>query len=293
MNKIDIKNKQASNKTRDFKEMILSTYKIHKRDNLPWRKTRDPYAILVSEIMLQQTQADRVIPKYEAWIKRFPNVQSVHKAVQKEILTYWQGLGYNKRALFLKKTCDKIILEHKGVFPFTYNNLIKLPGVGQSTAGAIMNFAFNKPQPFIETNIRTIFLHHFFKDISSVSDIKIMELVTSTMDTKNSREWFYALYDYGTLLKKQLGEQKTSIHKQSKHYNKQSKFSGSDRQIRGAIIRFMLKNNTKKWLVINDFKNIQGVPDSTTPNRINDCLLRLVKEGLVAYSEKRSGFAIL
>lgn len=293
MNKKGYTNKLGAKEVSLFKKTVLSAYRKNKRNYLPWRKTVDPYSILVSEIMLQQTQVERVIKKYTAWIERFPTVNSVHEATQKEILTYWQGLGYNRRALYLKKACSEITTKHNGVFPTAYKDLLLLPGIGQSTAGAIINFAYNKPQSFIETNIRTIFLHHFFKNTSSVLDIKILELVESTIDKKNPREWFYALYDYGTMLKKELGAKKTLIHKQSKHYSKQSKFQGSNRQVRGAVLRHLLANPSKKWWSLADLVQTEEISKSCTAEKLELCLTKLCKEGLLTHSEKSKRFAIL
>lgn len=241
---------------RKFEREIWNYYEENKRD-LPWRRTTNPYYILISEIMLQQTQVSRVILKYEEFIKKFGTIESLAKASKAEVLTLWQGLGYNRRALFLKRACETLFAESlkspkstsklkSPQFPTTREELLKLPGIGQSTAGALLAFAFNTPVPFIETNIRSVFLYFFFKESSSVSDIHIYELLQETLNHKkqkeNPREWYYALYDYGTMLKVKLGREKTTLHKQSKHYNKQSKFKGSNREIRGAILRLFTKH---------------------------------------------------
>ncbi len=231
----------------DFEREVWNYYKKHKRD-LPWRHTTNPYYILISEVMLQQTQVSRVILKYEEFIKKFPTIESLAKSSKAEVLTLWQGLGYNRRALFLKRACETLFEQNpkKPKFPTTREELLKLPGIGQSTAGALLAFAFNTPVPFIETNIRAVFLYFFFKESSSVSDIHIYELLQETLNHKkqkeNPREWYYALYDYGTMLKAKLGREKTALHKQSKHYNKQSTFKGSNREIRGAILRLFTKH---------------------------------------------------
>ena len=231
---------------RKFEREIWNYYKGNKRD-LPWRRTTNPYYILISEVMLQQTQVSRVILKYEEFIKKFSTIESLAKASKAEVLTLWQGLGYNRRALFLKRASETLFEQNpkNPHLPTTREELLKLPGIGQSTAGALLAFAFNTPVPFIETNIRAVFLYFLFKESSSVSDIHIYELLQETLNHKkqkeNPREWYYALYDYGTMLKVKLGREKTTLHKQSKHYNKQSKFKGSNREIRGAILRLFTK----------------------------------------------------
>ncbi len=213
-----------------FKKTIQNYYNTNKRD-FPWRNTSNPYMILVSEIMLQQTQTSRVLTKYNEFIKKFPTIKKLAYATQSEVLTMWQGLGYNRRALNLKKTAELIYKNHKGVFPKEYKELMKLPGIGQSTAGALLNFSFNTPTPFIETNIRAVYLHFFFKHSTLVSDQEILTLVDRTMDTKNSKDWFYALYDYGAYLKSSLGKNKLKLHTKSKSYTKQKPFKGSNKPV--------------------------------------------------------------
>ncbi len=217
-----------------FVETVRAYYKQHGRD-LPWRKTTDPYHILVSEIMLQQTQVDRVIPKYTTFIKQFPTLGSLAKAKPKKVLSLWQGLGYNSRALRLQQAARVILQKHASVFPDRYDDIMALPGVGPATAGDICAFAWNIPHPVIETNIRSVYIHHFFKNAEKVSDAELLPIITQTLDQKNPREWYWALFDYGAHLKKQVKN-----NTQSKHYSKQSRFAGSVRQKRGAIVRALL-----------------------------------------------------
>ena len=274
-----------------FQKEIWNFYKSNKRD-LPWRNTTDPYHILVSEVMLQQTQVIRVIPKYQEFIKKFPTIKKLAQASKAEVLTLWQGLGYNRRALFLKKACETLYAQNpkNPQFPISREELLKLPGIGQSTAGAVLAFAFNKPIPFIETNIRAVFLYFFFKDSSSVSDITILELVQQSLNQKkqreNPREWYYALYDYGSMLKTKLGkDKKTELHKQSKHYNKQSTFKGSNREIRSTILKlFTLTKNIKKQRHIHKRSIIEEILKNlpqANPENIQTNLKSLVKEGFL------------
>lgn len=213
-----------------FKKKVWTYYRKHGRI-LPWRKTHDPYKILVSEIMLQQTQVSRVLVKYPQFLKKFPTLQSLARAKISEVLKVWQGMGYNRRAVALHK------IAKLGSIPSDPTELEKLPSVGPYTAAAIAVFAFNEPLVMIETNIRRVFIHEFFHDVALIDDRRIKRHVKKTLDLKNPREWYYALMDYGASLPKE-------INRRSRHYNKQSKFEGSNRQIRGALVRELLKKPT-------------------------------------------------
>ncbi|MEK7612564.1 MAG: A/G-specific adenine glycosylase [Patescibacteria group bacterium] len=217
---------------------IRTYYRGHARATLPWRRTRDPYRILVSEVMLQQTQVDRVIPFYERFIKKFPNARVLARTPLRNVLKAWQGLGYNRRAKHLRDAA-KIIAKKK--FPKSTAEIEQLPGVGHYTARAVAAFAYNKPEVFIETNIRTVFLHHFFQKKNKVSDAAILPLVAQTLKESRMqpREFYWALMDYGSYLK----SQGIRLNSQSKHYAKQSKFEGSARQLRGAILREIIAHH--------------------------------------------------
>jgi len=230
-----------SSQVTKFQKTIQAYYRVHGR-NLPWRETRDPYKILVSEIMLQQTQVRRVLPKYELFIKTFPDFYSLKNAPVREIIKVWQGLGYNRRALALKKIALEVTEKWGGVLRSDPTLLETLPSIGPETGASIVTFAFNKPLVFIETNIRSVFLHFFFKNRDAVDDNEIRPLVRRTLDQKNPRAWYWALMDYGTMLKKIYG----NPNKSSAHYAKQSLFRGSNREIRGAIIRFLTQNPSMK-----------------------------------------------
>lgn len=192
--------------------------------------------------MLQQTQVDRVVPKFTAFIKKWPTVSAVSKATLGEVLRMWQGLGYNRRAKHLHE-CAKIIMEaHSGRFPKDQQTLQTLSGIGPYTAAAIMNFAYEIPTALIETNVRTVFLHHFFPDATNVKDVDLVRYIELTMDSDKPREWYWALMDYGAYIKKQHG----NPNQRSRHYTKQSPFAGSDRQVRGAIVRALAKGPLSK-----------------------------------------------
>ena len=224
----------------EFRKIVKGHYKKHGRHGLLWRHTKDPYHILVSEIMLQQTQVERVLPKYEAFLQLFPTVEALAQASLQSVLQVWVGLGYNRRAKFLRETALAVVAA-QGAFPSTKKELEALPGIGPYTAGALMAFAYNAPVVMIETNIRTVYIHHYFGDTStSVADSEILKLIEQTLPKDNFREWYYALMDYGAFLKKEFG----SNNKRSQSYTKQSTFVGSDRQIRGAIIKTLTAAGT-------------------------------------------------
>jgi len=221
-----------------FKPELETYYLQHGRHDLPWRVPEpdgsfDPYKIMVSELMLQQTQVPRVIPKYHEFLARFPTVQQLANAKLADVIVAWSGLGYNRRAKFLWLTAHKIVTDFDGTFPDTIEQLITLPGVGRNTAGAIRAYAFNKPVVFVETNIRTVYIHHFFNNDTVVSDAELLPLIAQTLDKNEPRLFYWMLMDYGSFLKKTVG----NAARRSKHHTVQSPFEGSLRQTRGAVIR--------------------------------------------------------
>ena len=229
-------------KERKFIDDVRSYYGLHGRRNLPWRRTRNPYRILVSEIMLQQTQVDRVVPKYTSFLRRFPTMRVLSKASLGEVLREWQGLGYNRRAKYLHTCAKMVVHEYKGLVPQSYAELTMFPGVGRYTAGAVMAFAYNEPVAIIETNIKTAYLSHFFSNQTDVSDMEILEIIERTLDRENPREWYAALMDYGSHLKQTHG----NPNSRSRQYSKQPAFEGSDRQVRGAILRLLVKKKMSR-----------------------------------------------
>jgi A/G-specific adenine glycosylase len=266
-------------KEEQFIKIVWEYYKQHGRHDLPWRKTSDPYLILVSEIMLQQTQVERVIPKYNAFLKRFGTVRKLAQSSLGEVLVIWQGLGYNRRAKMLHQCAEIVTKQHKGIFPKTQKGLVSLPGIGPYTAGAVLAFAYDISVPLIETNIRTVYLHHFFHDTTDVTDSEILRLVSITQDLENPRAWYYALMDYGSYLKKTHG----NPNKKSAHYTKQSAFSGSDRQIRGGIIRALTKKPHSRI-------ELHNVLSSSEDLRIDAQIERLKEEEMVVY--KRGKYSL-
>lgn len=253
----------------DFQSVVLSYYRQYGRE-LPWRAEEpdgsyDPYKIMVSEIMLQQTQVNRVVEKYTQFLGVFPDVRTLAAANLGAVLTLWSGLGYNRRAKYLHESAKAIDMQ--GDFPNTMPALQQLPGIGHNTAAAIMAYAHNFPVPFIETNIRTVYIHHFFADKDLVADKELLPVIAATIDQKNPREFYWALMDYGTFLKQTAG----NVSRRSAHYNKQSAFQGSVRQIRGNILKMLALQPLASEALL------QTIADERAPQVVDD----LVKEGLI------------
>ncbi len=224
----------------EFQKTVLTFYRKEGRHTLPWRTTKNPYRILVSEVMLQQTQVERVIPYYKAFLKKFPTIQALAEASLGDVLRVWQGLGYNRRAKMLHEAVKTTMINHSGRMPREYDALVALSGVGEYTARAIRVFAYNKPEVMIETNIRAVFLHHFFTKKENISDKEIVSYMIQSGIPKNTepRAWYASLMDYGSYLKKTH----PNPSRKSTHHIKQKSFKGSDREIRGALLRAVSDN---------------------------------------------------
>lgn len=251
---------------------------------MPWRETQDPYCILVSEIMLQQTQVARVEEKYPRFIKAFPGFGALDKAELARVYGVWQGMGYNRRALVLKKIAHIVVNDYKGALPQTHEELCTLPGIGKATASSIMAFAFNLPAVFVETNIRTVFIHFFFRNRKKVADEEILPLVELCLYRKNPRMWYWALMDYGTMLKKS-GEDKNM---RSKHYKKQGRFEGSRRQKRGKILRMLLDCNGLKIKEMCDRMKVASEGKKKVEKEETKAIVdELMREGMVRKEKGR------
>ena len=269
-----------------FRKLIWTHYRKDGRHSLPWRKTRDPYRILVSEIMLQQTQVDRVIPKYQSFLKKFPSFKELSKASLQSVLVEWKGLGYNRRALGLKRAAETVMKEHAGRLPCDYTSLLKLSGIGPYTAHAVRAFAWNEPDVFIETNIRSVYIHHFEKSAlqssasrlpksatEGIRDKDILELVAGDMRSivrskKSPRFWYYALMDYGTHLKKTVG----NASRKSSSYTKQSKFKGSHRELRALVLHVITQ---KKKVSVKNIAKLLNRSKTDVTNIVQE----LTKDG--------------
>ncbi len=252
-----------------FRTIILHHY-LHQRREFSWREDISPYRVLVSEIMLQQTQTSRVVPAFDRFVGVFSDFKSLAEAPFAKVLGLWKGLGYNRRARYLQETAVRVVDEYGGILPGDPEVLATFPGIGPATAASICVFAFNRPHAFIETNIRTVFLHFFFPDKTAVPDRHIMPLVERTLETQRPRDWYYALMDYGVLLKRIVG----NAGRRSSHYQRQSPFAGSDRQLRGRILQLLLD---RQFVATADLASLLGEP----PSRVDRLIAALCDEGLV------------
>lgn len=236
-----------------FRRVVWNYWKRHGRHDLPWRRTKNPYRILFSEVMLQQTQVPRVSEKYEEFLKAFPSVRALAKVPLSDVLKVWSGMGYNRRAKFLRDAAKVIVGKHGGKVPRDFAALRALPGVGSYTASAVRVFAFNEPDVLIETNIRAAFIHRFFRKgvyetpFAKVSDTEILPIARKAAEGQDPKKWHWALMDYGAHIKKLYG----NPTRRSAHYTRQSKFEGSLRQLRGAILR-ALSNGPRSEQQLND-----------------------------------------
>ncbi len=218
------------------RETVLDFYAEHGR-SMPWRDAPDPYRVLLSEVMLQQTQVSRVLPRYSEWLEEFPSLETLAAAPLEEVLRLWQGLGYNRRALALKRTAEECVERFGGVLPNDRRELLALPGIGPATAAGIRVFAFGEREVYLETNVRTVILHEVFPDREDVHDREIVPVLEELLArAEDPRLWTYALMDYGAHLKRTL----PNPSRRSRHHARQSAFEGSRRQKRARLLRAVL-----------------------------------------------------
>jgi len=233
--------------------------------------------------MLQQTQVHRVIPKFNSFMAHFPDWSSLAKASVKDVLQQWSGLGYNRRALYLKRIAEIVVSDPEYLFlqfsnnapaPATYyEKLIDLPGIGPNTAGSILAFAFNIPELFIETNIRSVFIHSFFAGVKKkIHDEDIFPLIGKTIDNANPREWYWALMDYGSYLKS------TSVNpsRKSAHHVKQKSFKGSNRELRSKILSLVMNKSLTQARIVSE---LSKPPFNSSQIEMN--IEALAKEGFI------------
>ena len=251
---------------RNFRRTVQAYYKRSGRQ-MPWRDQPTSYFVLVSELMLQQTQVARVLPKFGSFVQRFPSFEVLAAAPLSAVVAQWNGLGYNRRAKYLHETARQVCAEYGGRLPERLEELVRLPGIGPNTAGAIAAYAYNRPTIFIETNIRTVYFHHFFPDNAAVSDAELRPYIEATLDRRHPREWYWALMDYGTYLKQ---TRPNNIQK-STHYVRQSTFAGSNRQLRGQVLRLLIPGP------VSYIKLAAAIADDRFP----EILDKLITESLV------------
>ncbi len=258
-------------KLAELQGAVWNYYESHRRP-MKWRDEIHPYWVLVSEIMLQQTQVPRVQVKFEEFIDAFPSFEALANASLAEVLQVWQGMGYNRRGKFLWQTAQRVVEEYNGVLPGDPKALETLPGIGAATAGAIACYAYNKPTTFIETNVRRVFLYHLFPGQEGVHDRELMPWITKVVPQDRPRDWYYALMDYGTYLKKIV----PNPNRKSKHYTKQSKFEGSNRQVRSRIIKELLKSPQTQ-------ESLEGIIGD---DRVAQNIDALLKEGMICSQDQ-------
>ena len=249
--------------------------------DLPWRNIDDPYAVLVSEIMLQQTQVSRVEKYWDRFLQLFPTLDALASAETSLVLESWQGLGYNRRALMLKRCAEQCSQEYGGRLPKAHAELLALPGIGKATAGGVMAFAYQKPSLYLETNVRTVFLHEFFPEEDNVADRQLEPLVKRTCSINDPRGWYYALLDYGAHLKSIM----PNPSRRSRHYTQQSKFEGSRRQKRAELVRVVLAQREVTFAelceALNSFEKKHGRSELDT-ELVHSIVDDLVREGFFA-----------
>jgi len=253
-----------------FRRKIWTFYARHRR-RLPFRDTDDPYKIVVAEIMLQQTQVERVIPKYEAWLKKWPTWAALAGANRRELLASWSGLGYNRRAISLGRLANIVVERFDGHLPSDPNILQTLPGIGPYTAHAVLIFAHNKPLVTIDTNIRRVLIHEF--DLSlEVTKAELEDLARRLLPRGRSRDWHNALMDYSRVA---LPGRLATVPPLSK----QKPFQGSRRQIRGEIIR---------RLTVSSRATIERIADDMqrSVQDVTEAAVALQKEGLIRIGKR-------
>lgn len=224
----------SSERLEAFQTTVRSQGRELYRD-LPWRRTRDPYLVLVSECMLQQTQVSRVMGYWDTWLRRFPTADALAAAPLETVLESWRGLGYNRRAVSLHLAAQVVSAHLDGIVPSDRAALLALPGVGPSTTAGVRVFAYDLPDMYLETNVRTVFLHELFPAETAVNDRELIPLVQATCPSDDVRGWYYALLDYGAFLKRTL----PNPSRRSAHHVRQSSFEGSRRQKRAYLLRMI------------------------------------------------------
>lgn len=262
--------KQKSELFKGVRERILLFARSNGRTHLPWRKTKDPYKILVSEIMLQQTQVERVIPFYKNFLKQFPTIRALARAERAHILKVWSGLGYNRRAKFLHEAAQVLLGRHGGKVPRDFAALKALPGIGEYTAKAVRVFAWGEPEVLIETNVRAVIIHHFFPRKKAVSEKDVLSKAVQLAQGQDPRTWHAAMMDYGVYIKAAHG----NTARKSAVYTKQKPFKGSLREVRGAIVKVLHRGALSR-------RALSARLPASMHERFSQALAGLVQEGMV------------
>ncbi len=259
-----------------FRQKIFDFYRLNRR-SFPWRESTDRYAVMISEIMLQQTQAERVIPKYEAWLQHFPDVSTLASAQLKEVLAMWSGLGYNSRAVRLHRSASIIVERFGGVVPPRPDLLKTLPGIGEYTCRSIPVFADNFDAAAVDTNIRRIMIHEFMLS-EDISPLNLQQAAEALLPLGRSREWHNALMDYGALL---LTSKRSGI----RSLGRQSTFHGSKRWYRGRLVHDLVRSEV---LFVEEIKEKYG----DCPWNLDEIIDDLIAEGVVEQSKSAASDAL-
>ena len=272
-----------------FVDLVLAEGERLYRD-FPWRRTHDAYAVLVSEVMLQQTQVTRVVRYYDRWLESFPSLEILADAPLDVVLRAWQGLGYNRRAVALKRLAEQVAegARAAGVpaeLPADEASLRALPGVGPATAAGVLAFAFGQPMPYLETNVRTVVLHELFAGREGVSDAELRPIVAAAareaaMRGIEPRTWNYALLDYGARLKRTV----PNPSRRSAHHSRQSAYEGSTRQKRARLLRLLIDEpGADLGLCVAEIASVEVAAgrDAPTPGEVLAILETLATEGFV------------
>jgi len=266
---------QSSLTPKSFRTLVLQWYCEHGRHSLPWRGDFEPYHVFLSEIMLQQTQVPRVVQKFNLFLDKYLSFESLAEAPQSDILRLWKGLGYNRRALYLHRSAQAVAEQHGGRLPDDEAALLALPGIGPASANAMLAYAFNKPVVYLETNIRACLIHHFFPGKEGVSDKDLLPIARQCLEDVEPRHWYSALMDYGTWLKGVVG----NPSRRSRQHTSQSRFEGSDRQLRGRILNELLRSEA-------DYQQLSRVIPGEE-HRLQRIIDDLVREDFVAEEHQR------
>jgi len=251
------------------RKFLLEKGNEHYR-NLPWRGEISPWHILISEVMLQQTQVSRVVQIFSRWREDFPYPSSLASISISEVLSAWSGLGYNRRALALHQTAKILAEAYSDAVPASELELRSLPGIGQYTSRAILAFAFDIPTVFLETNIRSVYIRHFFDDVALVEDRQLEDIGEVLLDREHPRSWYTALMDYGAWLK----AHEENYARKSLTFRSQTTFKGSERQLRGAILKSLLASSPQTLSAL-------AAQVQSNETRVWICAEKLEKEGFV------------
>lgn len=278
-----------------IRRILLRWYGVHRRD-LPWRHTRDPYHILVSEIMLQQTQVSRVQEKYHEFLREFPTLQALAIATSGDVIRVWAGLGYNRRALFLQRTAQAVMQEYDGVFPQSIDLLKKLPGVGDYTARAILSFAFEQPVPMMDTNHRRFYQRVFF-GLNTKKDDQLLKQAEVVLPPKASYDWNQALMDFGSMMclsgVPRCGE--CPLKRYCKAYPGVLKNNKTTRQQNKKTITFRETDRYVRGRIIDQLRNVDGLSINNVlqefsqygEERVKRIVADLIDDGLIVEKKKR------